>query len=390
MRISANQSSVRINNQHLIIEYLKYNGPKSRAELSKILSISKPTVSTNVEALLSLNILIEKGSGPSSGGRIPTLVAFNKSFKCILAMDLNRNKPLIALCDLSGKILARESVNLSVAEASDIIMKKITDTMNHLLENHLPENSELGVVSIAIPGVVDDSTGQISANIQFNHWTKLNIKEILGGIYHVPVVIKNDISMAAVGEKYYGAGKAYDDIAYVSVGRGVGAGLILNNKLFEGKRKAAGEIGYSRLFSHQGNLEEELSTDVMLKKMTHDLEANVDSVLQQWTKDEALSIEMIKKALIEKDSYATSVVKKTGEVLGIVMANMALVLDLELIVVGGLISEFGEVLLNEIKKVSQEILPFDTQIKLSELGSMAGTYGLMHLGEEIIMKDMVV
>jgi len=390
MRNPANPSSVRINNQELIIEYLRAYGPTSRAALSKALSISKPTVSTNVDALLSLDILIERGTGHSSGGRIPTLVAFNDQYKCILAMDLNRNAPLIALCDLSGEIIKLKSVDVAIEDEKPVIIEKITSAMNSLLKNNAYKISDLGVISIAIPGVIDEDTGKIFANPQFNLWTKLNLKHMLSEIYHVPVVMKNDISMAALGEKHYGCGKSYEDMAYVSAGLGIGAGLILNNKLFEGKRKAAGEIGYSRIFSNQESLEEQLSTLKLFSNIKEDLKNNKETVLQKMIRDEDLSIDMLKAALKLNDEYVIKLIKEVGHVLGTAVANMALILDLELIVIGGVVAEFGDVLLDEIKKVNEAILPFETHIESSQLETMAGIYGLMVLGQEIILKGMVV
>lgn len=390
MRNPANPSSVRINNQELIIEYLRASGPTSRAGLSKALSISKPTVSTNVDALLALDILIEKGNGSSSGGRIPTLVAFNDAFKCILTMDLNRNAPLIALCDLSGNILDSNSVDVSIEDDKPVIIEKITSSMNKLIIINKFKLADLGVISIAIPGVIDEDTGKIFANPQFNLWTKLNLKHMLSEIYHVPVTMKNDISMAALGEKHYGCGQEFEDIAYVSAGLGVGAGLILNNKLFEGKRKAAGEIGYSKFCSNQDNLEAHISTLKLFENIKKDIENGTKSILSKWLKDEEISIELVNRALENKDEYVLKIIRDMGRVLGTAVANMALILDLELIVIGGVIAEFGDVLLNEVKIVNKEILPFETHINYSSLGSMAGTYGLMYLGQEVIMKGMVV
>lgn len=389
MRNPAKPSSVRINNQRLMIEYLRAYGPQSRADLSKALAISKPSISTNVEGLLAKGILIEIGSGASSGGRIPTLIAFNSRYKCIMAIDLNRSKPLIALGNLDGEIVDSMAVDVALDDDKAMHIKKLTGAIDDLLGIQGYLLTDLGVISVAIPGVVDEDTGRVFAHNQFKTWTKLNLKDILQQAYKVDVVMKNDISMAALGECHHGCGIAYEDMAYVSVGLGVGAGLILRNQLFEGHRKAAGEIGYSRILGHPHTIEDQVSIPKLWERIKSDLALGQETCLQTWLMSAPLDMALLVRAAHEKDAYVLDLLESIGQVLGTAVANMALVLDLELIVIGGSISELGPYLMKHIIKTCDEILPFETHIKVSDLSSMAGLYGLVVLGEEIIVKGLV-
>lgn len=387
MRNPATQSTVRINNQKLIIEYIMKNGSASRAALAKALSISKPTISSNVEGLIDQAILKEVGEGSSSGGRKPTLVNFNYDHRIIIAVDLNRNEPLIALSNLSGEIKESVSLIVSVEDDKPVLIQKLTESINNLIRKGGYKLAALGAISIAIPGVINEDSGEIFANPQFNLWTNLNLKSILNDIYHVPVIMKNDISMAALGEKHYGIGKDYDDMIYISVGLGVGAGLIINGQLFEGKRKAAGEIGYSHLMGIQtkNNLEELVSTDTINSRL-HCIKEEIPNSLRH---AERLPIESVKKALQAKQPAVTGLIEEISALLGMAVANTALVLDLEMIIIGGVLSELGEPFMKMIEHKVAEIVPFETHVEQSRLMKMAGIYGLLVIAKKRIMEGLI-
>lgn len=388
MRLAATQSTIRMNNQALIIEYIIENGQTSRAKLAKNLKISKPTISHNAEQLIEKGILFETGAGESSGGRKPTLLEFNYKHKTIIAIDLNRNKPIIALADLKGHILDQTSIIADVTDGKPILIQKLTTGINEIIYKNSFTLEHLGAITIAIPGVINEMTGEIFANPQFNLWTNLNLKKVLSEIYHLPIIMKNDISMAALGEKHFGAGKMYDDLIYVSVGLGVGAGLILHGELFEGKRKAAGEIGYSRVLglNNETSLEDEISTLAIIKKIENAIDGGRETVLADL---ERIDLDEIKKAISIGDEYAIEVVKEVGQALGTAVANIAIMLDLEQIIIGGVLSDLGDLLIDSIKRVVNVSLPIDVEVDKSELGIKAGVKGLVVIAKDSILEGLV-
>ncbi len=390
MRNPATQSTIRINNQELIIEHILENGATSRANISKELNISKPTVSSNTEKLISQNILKEIGEGKSSGGRKPTLLDINYDYKIIIAIDLNRNEPLLALSNLSGDILDQESIEVSLTDGKTVLTKKLTESINHLINVNGYDLKQLGAISIAIPGVIDESTGEVFANPQFNLWTELNLIRILKSIYGVTVIMKNDISMAALGEKHYGMGKFYDDLVYVSSGLGIGAGIIIDGKLHEGKRKAAGEVGYSKIFGVKtnDNLEDRITTTAIIKRVKDDLKSGIKTNILDYCEKE-ISIKAINTSLKSGDEYICNLVVEIGTALGMIVSNIALILDLEIVILGGVLNELGDYFLKTVRDVVEKSLPFDTIVRKSELGKIAGVYGLLVIAKEAVMKGLV-
>jgi len=381
----ATQSSVRINNQELMIQYLIENGETSRAQLAKDLSISKPTVSLNAEKLLEKELLVETGEGLSSGGRKPTLLNFNYNHKIIVAIDLNRNQPLIALSNLSGKLMFSTSLKMLVTESKPFLIQRLTTAINDLIISHNYDMSSLGAISIAVPGVIDDVTDKIFANPQDNLWTDLNLKKVLSEIYHVPVLMKNDISMAALGVKHYGLGKAFDDLLYVSAGHGIGGGIILKGELLEGKRNFAGELGITRLDGDK-TLEEQIGSSAIVDKIKSDLASGQKSKLIH---DKDLTLKEIKTAIKAGDDYLIDLMKSSAGMLGNAVANIALILDLEAIIVGGVLSEVGDLFMDTIQERVKKIVPFDVKVSRSNLGQEAGIYGLLVIGKSFILDQLI-
>lgn len=385
----ATQSSVRINNQELIIQYLIENGETSRAKLAKDLNISKPTISLNAEKLLEKELLIEMGEGESSGGRKPTLLNFNYDHKIMVAIDLNRNQPLIALSNLSGQLLFSTSLEMKVTEKKPFLVQRLMTAINELITSHDYDLSTLGAISIAIPGVIDDLTDEIFANPQDNLWTDLKLKKVLTDIYHVPVIMKNDISMAALGEKHYGLGKAYDDLMFVSAGSGVGAGLIINGSLFQGKRNFAGEIGFTRINGISNpTLEESISTPILLEKIQSDINNGQKTLLTR-SQIKNLKISDIKNAISSGDNYLKNIIKDAGRLLGNAVSNISLVMDLESVIIGGVLSEVSDVFIEGVDETVTEMMPFKTKVYKSKLGQVAGIYGLLVVAKELLLESLI-
>lgn len=381
----ATQSSVRISNQELMVQYLIENGETSRAALAKDLNMSKPTVSSNAEKLLEKHMIIETGEGRSSGGRKPTLLNFNYDYKLLVAIDLNRNQPLIALSNLSGVLKHSTTLKMAVTESKPLLVQRLTTAINELIHSHDYDMSKLGAISIAVPGVIDDVNDRIFANPQENLWTDLNLKKILQEIYHVPVIMKNDISMAALGVKHYGVGKHYDDLMYVSVGHGVGGGILLKGELLEGKRNFAGEIGITKLSGNK-TLEEMIGSSAIVERIKTDVENGQKTTLNI---QQPLTVEDLKKAIYAEDTYVTHMIQEAAILLGRTIANIGIILDLEAIVVGGVMCEVGDVFIETLQKEVHKIMPFDMAVYASRLGQEAGIYGLLVMGKSYLMHSLI-
>lgn len=391
---AGDQSLVRKANQGSIVEYLRENGPTSKAKLSRVLKISKPTVAKNIEELLDKKILYEYGEGESSGGRKPLLIAFNPNYRYILSLVINIDHPMIALYDLNGKIIRKIKLSMPSNIKENAFLNEIYKKIEEMMEDESILDDRIGVISVSTPGIINEETGYIYANPQFKDWKKVNLVKELKKRFNKKVIVKNDISMAALGEKHYGIGKNYKNLIYISSTLGIGAGLILNGKLYEGLNKAAGEIGYfitKDQINNEKNLENEYAIPMILKKLDNQLESNRDSLLYELTEgfNKSIDIDMIIECINSADSYVLSVIDEAAIAYGIAINNICILLDLECIIIGGALAELGVYFIQRIKEIMNNNNPLKVEIMPCGLKENASLYGNYIIANEYITKHLI-
>jgi predicted NBD/HSP70 family sugar kinase len=391
---AGDQSIVRIANQKTIIEYLREKGPMSKADLAKMLKISKPTVAKNVEELISKKILYEYGEGISSGGRKPLLISFNKTYKYILSLEININHPRIALFDLDGGIIKTLKIEINKKIKEKKYFEKIYFEINQLIEDQEIKEERIGIISVSTPGIIDEKSGEITANPQFKEWETINLINELNKIFGKKVIVKNDISMAALGEKHYGIGKQFNNLIYISSTLGVGAGLIINGKLYEGIRKAAGEIGY---FVEKENLDSNESFESLysipniINKIQLELKNNKNSILYGLTDkaEKEVKFPMVIECIKLKDQYILDVIGKVALSYAVIINNISILLDLECVIIGGYLAEFGVVFTDIISDIINKKSPIKVEILTTKLKETASLYGTYIVGNDYLTKNMI-
>lgn len=392
--MSGDQSLVRKSNQRSILQYLKEKGPTSKSDLAKNLNISKPTVAKNTELLIREGLVYEYGEGKSSGGRPPMLLDFHEQYKYILTLEINIKHPIISICNLRGKIVDKKKTVIDENSTKGEFFKKIFKEINQILTKNSIGNNKIAIISVSTPGIIDEKTGEIIANPQFKKWTSINLKERLEKKYGIDVIIKNDVSMAALGEKHYGIGKKYDSLVYISSLRGLGAGLIINGELYEGKRKAAGEIGYfinSDEVKEDSNLENRISIPVILNNIRKDIINHQQTVINDYIDGDLnnISVEVIEKALSTGDGYTIDLISRVSRELGAAINNISILLDLEGVIIGGDLRKLGIHLFQGIRDIVQRNNPIKTDILPSSLGENASIYGSCIVGLDRVENQLI-
>lgn len=232
-----------------------------------------------------------------------------------------------------------------------------------------------------------------------NVWDDINIENTIKNRFKTKVIIKNDINLAALGESHFGSGVKYKNLMFVSIDMGVGAGIIINDQLYEGSRLAAGEIGYfsSRIedsnFDHKyyGPLESRISIAGIINNIKNDLNSGCESLINDLTsgKLDEITTKVINEAIRQGDSYVISAMLKVSEELGITLANLAILLDLEFIILGGQLFEFEYDFFAIVSKYVQQLVPLDTKISRSTLEPNAVIYGAFAAGLEYVHNNIL-
>ncbi|MBJ6362826.1 ROK family protein [Paenibacillus sp. GCM10012307] len=228
-------------NTAVVLEAVMKQAPLSRAAISERTGLNKATVSNLVQDLIDRDLVVEIGTGQSSGGRRPVMLLFNSKAGYALGIDLGVNYIRGVLTDLSGEIVNEAEISLEATEL-DYVLERLYACTGQLLAS-APE-SPYGVIGIGmgVPGIVND-TGSIlfAPNLE---WTQVKLGDLLEERFGLPVFIDNEANAGAKGEQRFGAGRGIANQIYVSVGIGIGTGIILNKELYQGASGFSGELGH--------------------------------------------------------------------------------------------------------------------------------------------------
>ncbi|MEK3882809.1 ROK family transcriptional regulator [Paenibacillus sp. PL2-23] len=228
-------------NTAIVLDAVIQYAPLSRAQISEKTGLNKATVSNLVQDLIDRHLVQEIGPGASSGGRKPTLLLFHEKTGYAVGIDLGVNYIKGILADLSGNVIEELSIKLKPVHTGNVL-EHLSAIIQSLIQR--APDSEYGVVGIGIgvPGIVDDDGVILFApNMK---WRQVELKRQLEERFSLPVTIDNEANAGAQGEQKYGAGQHIANQIYVSVGIGIGTGIILNGELYKGSSGFSGELGH--------------------------------------------------------------------------------------------------------------------------------------------------
>ncbi|MFB3162372.1 ROK family transcriptional regulator [Neobacillus sp. 179-J 1A1 HS] len=348
-------------NRSLVLETIKTSQPISRVEITKELNLSKSTVSAIVDDLLERKLVSELGEGSSTkeGGRRARLLGFNPDSGYGIGVDIGGTKILVIITNLNGTVVFRKKVKTT--NRIEEIVELIKQCM---LEANINESKVIGM-GIGVPGTTNIHEGiiiQASALM----WTNLNLIELISPQFSFPVFLNNDVNCAALGERWLGSGDNSNEIFFIGIGTGIGSALISNGNIIYGYEYRSGEIGYfiSREDVEGKNFNKMGENAVFEKKVSG------TSLSNHGYPSEELFIEYSKGS-----SEAVPIINDFIVELSIGIANVTSLLNPEIVIIGGGVSESMKIVINKIQDLVNKLTPIKTNIKLASLGGDAGALG---------------
>ncbi|MBD5546030.1 MAG: ROK family glucokinase [Lachnospiraceae bacterium] len=313
----------------------------------------------------------------------------------IFGVDIGGTTVKLGFFDAEGNLLEKWEILTRKEESGSKILPDVAESIkNKMAEKQLISADILGI-GVGAPGPID-SDGVVHRAVNLG-WGTFSIKETLEGLLHIPVMAGNDANVAALGEMWKGGGQGSTDLVVVTLGTGVGGGIIIGGKVLTGADGAGGEIGHIHVqdgeeeccgCGNKGCLEQYASATgikrLAVKKMR---ESNKDSVLRQGE----VSAKAVFNGVKSKDELAMEVAAEFGKYLGEGLAVIASVINPETIVIGGGVSKAGEVLFDYIKpSYEKNVFHANRNVKfaLATLGNDAGIYGAAKLIADIVMPNI--
>ena len=238
--------SLKIHNKKKILSLVFNEKVMSRTEIAIQSQMSKTTVSNLTEEMIIEKIIIEVGEGISTekGGRKPINLSVNPDAFYIVGVDIGAYKTLFAIVDASGNIVLEDKIITEAIENSYDLMIIINKVKN-MIERSGVKEKIIGM-GVGIPGITNIEKG-IAVSVPRFNWKDFNIRDVFKKEFGLEVYIDNDVNMGVLGEKWLGKGKNCSNFVFVSVGYGIGSGIMIGNKIYRGTNNIAGEIGYMAL-----------------------------------------------------------------------------------------------------------------------------------------------
>ncbi|XID93819.1 ROK family transcriptional regulator [Paenibacillaceae bacterium WGS1546] len=346
-------------NRSLVLEKVRSHQPISRAQIAKELNLSKSTVSSIVDELVSRKLVIELGEGSTTkaGGRPAAMLGFNPSSAFGIGVDIGGTKILVIITDLAGKVVYKKKTKTTnkVNEIVELVKQS-------LIEAGIQEKDVIGM-GIGVPGTTNDG---VVIRAKALNWINYKLKDLVQSHFSFPIFINNDVNCAALGERWLGSGDRSDHLFFIAIGTGIGSAIIANGQLIYGHNSRAGEINYligredmnNKVFNvlgETGVFEGKVSGSSLGKHgfTSEELfakysggEAEVIPIIDEFVKDLAIGI-----------------------------ANAVSLLNPEKVILGGGVSESMQVVVDDLQDLVNKLTPIRTEIRLANLGGDAGALG---------------
>jgi len=338
--------------------------------------MSFPAISSNAKGLLDANYILEVGAGDNTIGRKSTLLAFNAERGFIIGVDLGRFRIRMMLADLLGnEIMSTEIVNTADyygagKESITIIHDQVVD----ILEKAKKSKEDILCIVVGIPGIIKDGMSFIAPFTE--KYLESDMIGTLQDAFEVDVILENCVNLGVIGEQWKGAGINCNDITYIAYGVGLGSAHIVDGKLYTGSRGAAGEIGFmvtdpiniSNKYDEVGSLEQALSI------------SKIEQYLKAGNFNEEI-IKLIKSYKEGGDMYARLMIDEIALNFGIMLVNIAAILNPEVIIIaGGLGYNLGKLFLENWEQTLGNHVPIAPRLVLSELNHTETMLGAVMTG----------
>jgi predicted NBD/HSP70 family sugar kinase len=357
-------------NERTVLEAIRAAAPISRAEISRRAGISKPTVSMALQSLLEAGLVREARPGPDrpSYGAVFFEPVSEAAF--VLGLDVGARFVRGALCDLRGAIRARQDVELRGPVAADVV-----ETTGQLSESLLDAAGiDVQLVDstvVGVPGVIDKASGRVHIT-HFESLEGFGLADALRDRLHRPVTLENDINLAALGEQRQGIAHGVENFVFLSIGTGLGAGVVLHGELHRGRNGAAGEVDFA--FAGVGEDVDPCASAVsaLAERM---VAGNGSTSIEPPYEARAIFA-----AARTGDSVARAVVEETARRIALHIGPIAAVTDVELVVLGGGLGANGDLLLGPVRERLAAWLPYPPRVEVSSLGEAAVLTGALAVG----------
>ena len=352
-----NRDLIRAINRSTVLNTIKNQGPLSRTEIAQQTGLSAATITSISGELINSGLVYEKEAGDSSGGRPPIMLALNARGGYVIGLKLAEDHVTAALTDLLATVNAKQTHPLNDQTFTSAV-DTIEGVVNSLLAEERYQKEQFLGVGIGLAGIIDFQNGVLRHSPIFG-WKNIPLGDILVDRLGVPIYIDNDVNTLTITELWFGKGKGVNNFLTVTIGRGVGLGIVLNGQVYLGMRGGVGEFGHTVIdpdgplcaCGKHGCLETFVSDPALLRMAE---EARSRGELSK----SVITIDTLISHAQAGNPAAMAIFAEAGKVLGLGIANLINLLNPELIIISGEGVRAGDVLFEPMRTtVSANVMP---------------------------------
>ncbi|EKF20220.1 ROK family transcriptional regulator [Nitratireductor pacificus] len=352
----------------MVMEAIVHCGPISRASVAKQTGLSKQTISEIARQLEDDGWIRETGRTSGHVGRSAVTYEIVPDAACIATIDLGGTKVRAAIADLSCQVLAE------VTEPTDErgglhVVRQIARLCREAAEHNGIAYEKLRMAVVGVPGVPDPQHGRVVMAPNVSGFDTLDVKAALGAELGVEILLENDVNLAAIGEHWIGSATGVDDLAYIALGTGIGAGVMVGGTLVRGFGNAAGELGFLPFGTDPFEAEslkvgalERVTGTVGIRRRYQEIAGR------------GLDVPGIFDAAGKGDAAALQVLEETARYVARAVASICAITNPGKVVLGGSIGGRAE-LVNRVREFLPQCFPYPVEIGVSELGSRVAIVG---------------
>jgi glucokinase-like ROK family protein len=367
-----------------VLDLVRSGTARTRPEITRISGLGRNVVAQRVAQLLDSGLVTEGPLGQSTGGRAPRELHFASDAGHVLVAELGATSTSVALADLAGHLIDQATEPSDVTDGPELILGRVAARFEELLKSH---DVEVWGVGIGLPGPVEFTTGTPVAPPIMPGWDGFDVRGYFAGRFSAPTWVDNDVNVMALGELRDGLARGRQDVIYVKVGSGIGAGLVSKGSLHRGAQGCAGDIGHIAAVAESqvvcrcgqhGCLEALAGGAALAREGRLAAQRGESPFLAQLQSANAeISSADVGRAAIHGDPRSVELVTTSARLVGEALSQLVNFFNPSLILLGGGVTDVGDLYLATVRQmVLSRSLPLATRSLLIERSPLGNTAGL--------------
>lgn len=356
------KTNVKNLNKHAALDLIRFSPSGiSRIELSRELGLTRAAVTAIVGDLIKAG-LVRETNGQSSRGRRSIALEINPQGGLVVGVDIGATHVTLLLADYLAHVVDEVESSLDIFQGPLVCLPFVDQFLRSWLNELGVDLDQITAIGVGVPGPIVTDAGMVSGPPIMPGWDLFPIREWLEKAWGCPVMLGNDAEFGALGEWAFGAGRGVDNLVYIKVGTGIGAGLMIDGQIYRGTTGCAGEIGHVTIeengplctCGNRGCLEALAGGRAIAQKAIFAIKAGARTTLSELPTVEAISAMDVIAAARKGDHLSQKLVQEAGYYLGTALANLINLFNPTKIVIGGGVAQVGDLLLEPVRKVAKQ------------------------------------